>query len=339
MRPTRKRKRRKTTTTAMTKTKTTTPPPPRTATAPPTKMMMMMLMAAAVARNLVVILLGGRALLTRLALARAAATSARRNRETELTTEERNELRLQGAVAQLRASGLSDEACGSADDSRTTAATDGAGRALLLQKVQRALAQVNSHIRKQAAGREHRFNAQHLMFGVETANGPASFAVRDVVAMVCVARHGRQIVHYTDYGAIEEITVASQRGTADHDRARVVSRRTTGAMVRLHFFRRVPAVEDGSNNNARRSLLGRSYATTADGRELLTYAPTEAQVQNRWKVEALLCRVSVERTGNEQHVPVLASQRCVDSIVSDLNGGASIENAIANGLALPAPAQ
>ena len=271
--------------------------------------------------------------------ARAATTAARRNRETELTTEERNELRLQGAVAQLRASGLSDEACGSADDSRTTAATDGAGRALLLQKVQRALAQVNSHIRKQAAGREHRFNAQHLMFGVETVNGPASFAVRDVVAMVCVARHGRQIVHYTDYGAIEEITVASQRGTADHDRARVVSRRTTGAMVRLHFFRRVPAVEDGSNNNARRSLLGRSYATTADGRELLTYAPTEAQVQNRWKVEALLCRVSVERTGNEQHVPVLASQRCVDSIVSDLNGGASIENAIANGLALPAPAQ
>ena len=268
--------------------------------------------------------------------ARAAATAARHERE--LTTEERNELRLQGAVAQLRASGLSDEVDGSAGDGGTTSATDGAGRARLLQKVQRALAQINSHIRKQAAGREHRFNAQHLMFGVETVNGPASFAVRDVVAMVCVARHGRRAAHYADYGMIEEITVASQRGTTDHDRARVVSRRTSGAMVRLHFFRRVPVPadeEDGPNNS--RCLLGRSYATTADGRELLTYTPTEPQVQNRWKVEALLCRVAVEHIGDEHRAPVLASQRCVDSIVAELDGGVSIEDAIASGLALLPP--
>ena len=77
-----------------------------------------------------------------------------------------------------------------------------------------------------------------------------------------------------------------------------------------------------------RDLLGRVYATTADGRELLTYAPTEAQVQNRWKVETLLCRVLVEDAGNAQHAPALASQRCLDAILADLNGGTSLEEAI-----------
>ena len=59
--------------------------------------------------------------------------------------------------------------------------------------------------------------------------------------MVCVRRHEGRAVHYVDYvdyGKIEEITVASQRGTLDYDRARVVSRETAGAQVRLHFFRR-----------------------------------------------------------------------------------------------------
>ena len=230
-----------------------------------------------------------------------AAADAGRS-EAELTAEERNELRLQGAVDQLRASGLG----GEADKAAAPAtASDGASRARLLQKVQRALAQVNSHIRKQEAGRTHRFNAQHLVFGVETVNGPASFAVRDVVAMVCVTRHERRATHYVDYGRIEEITVASQRGTVDHDRARIISRQTTGAQVRLHFFRRVVA----RGRQSSRDLLGRLYAITADGRELLTYAPTEAQVQNRWKVEALLCRVLVEDAGNARECAARASAR------------------------------
>jgi hypothetical protein len=170
------------------------------------------------------------------------------------------------------------------------------------------------------------FNAQHLVFGVETVNGPAPFAVGDSVAMVCVGRHAGRAVHYVDYGKIEEITVASQRGTLDHDRARVVSRKNAGAQVRLHFFRRVAAERRGGRNS--RALLGRSYATTPDGRELLTYAPAEAQVQNRWMVETLLCRVSVEDAGDMRHAPVLASQRCVDAIIADLDAGGSLECAI-----------
>ena len=42
-------------------------------------------------------------------------------------------------------------------------------------------------------------------------------------------------------------------------------------------------------------------------RELLTYAPAEAQVQNRWRVETLLCRVAIGENDNAQHAPTLAS--------------------------------
>ena len=51
-------------------------------------------------------------------------------------------------------------------------------------------------------------------------------------------------------------------------------------------------------------------------------------MQNRWKVETLLCRVSVKVISGTQHAPMLASQRCVDAIIADLSTGASLEDAI-----------
>ena len=45
-------------------------------------------------------------------------------------------------------------------------------------------------------------------------------------------------------------------------------------------------------------------------------------------VETLLCRVVVEEAGDAQHAPTLASQRCVDAIINDLDAGTSLEDAI-----------
>ena len=76
-------------------------------------------------------------------------------------------------------------------------------------------------------------------------------------------QHRRKACHYADYGTIQEVTLGSMRGTADHSRARVVSRYTPGAKVRLHFYRRVDHEGEEEMSDPPRSLLGCYYATTA----------------------------------------------------------------------------
>ena len=143
----------------------------------------------------------------------------------------------------------------------------------------------------------------------------------------------RRVVHYADYGIVEELAVASQRGTENHARARVVSRTTAGAKFRLHFFRRLAfrlAADKGvvDEDSAPRSLLGVDYATTPDGSEHLDKSDGEAQVLNRWDVGILLCRVEIRMSGG---TPICAlakeSQRRVGAILTELDSGTSIDSA------------
>ena len=164
----------------------------------------------------------------------AAVASAR----DELTVEARNELRLQGAVEEIRES-IRADADAQNPPSYDSGLSGGVRRARILRLLQKVLAQINSHIRKQAAGREFRYNVQTLLCGNEAINGPLSFAVGDCVAVVCVSKHSGRVVYYADYGIIPELTVASRRGTADHSRAKAIGRTASGAKFRLHFFSRV----------------------------------------------------------------------------------------------------
>ena len=148
--------------------------------------------------------------------------------------------------------------------------------------------------------------------------------------MVCVAQWRRRAVHYADYGRVEEITVASQRGTTDHARARVVSRMTSGAKVRLHFYKRVLHLADDTSGGPPRSLLGHDYTTTPDDRELLSTQEGESQIQNRWDVGCLLCRVRMDALGLEdgQCAPDAQSQCCVDTILGHLNAGTALDESL-----------
>jgi hypothetical protein len=281
----------------------------------------------------------------------AAVASSR----DELTVEARNELRLQGAVEEIRASIRADAEAESAPSSDGDS-SDGVRRARILRMLQQVLAQANSHIRKQAAGREFRFNSHTLLCGNEAINGPLSFAVSDLVAVVCVSKHAGRVVHYADYGTILELTVASRRGTADHSRAKVINRSTQGAKFRLRFYSRVEkndAVAKGRVGNddtasrvAERGLLGHSYAVARmdgpDGTpsndccELLDRTDEAPQPQNRWDAGTLLCRVDVTPWRASPFVVVsIASQRRVDAIITALDLGASIDEAISAHRASP----
>lgn len=262
--------------------------------------------------------------------ARAAVAAAR---EPQLTAEARNELRLKGAVEQLRSQlGNNDNEDGSVDvGDSVDNSSDGEKRAKILSAVIQVLAQLNSHIRKQAAGRENRFNSQHMLCGAEASvNGLLSFAIGDTVAMVCVAREGGRPLHYADFGQIEEITVASSRGTADHARARVVTRTMSGAKFRLRFWRRVP-FDAGMISGEPRVLLGRRYATMTDDsdREFLDTSQDAPQIQNRWDVGCLLCRVKVTDIGCAPTcVLSRESHGMVGAILSSLDAGTPLDEAV-----------
>jgi hypothetical protein len=246
-----------------------------------------------------------------------AAAAAHAAREPEITQEARNMLRLQGAVDHLRSQLNNDTATSAAP------VTGNARRSKLLVVAQQALAKVNANIRKQHAGREFRFNAQGLLCGTEAAvNGPLSFSVGDTAAVVCVTRHGGRAIHYADIGEVEELTLASSRGVPNHDRARVVSRHTRGAQARLKFFRRVE-LETAVSSGPARVLLGHSYATHTSPPHTELFTKTDApQVENRWEVGSLLCRVGIVDVGlYPQCALSAASQRSVDAILKDLNSG------------------
>ena len=173
---------------------------------------------------------------------------------------------------------------------------------------------------------------------------------------MCVSKHAGRVVHYADYGTILELTVASRRGTADHSRAKVINRSTQGAKFRLRFYSRVEkndAVAKGRVGNddtasrvAERDLLGHSYAVARmdgpDGTpsndccELLDRTDEAPQPQNRWDAGTLLCRVDVTPWRASPFVVVsIASQRRVDAIITALDLGASIDEAISAHRASP----
>ena len=121
----------------------------------------------------------------------------------------------------------------------------------------------------------------------------------------------------------------SMRGAADHSRARVVSRNTTGSKVRLHFCRRVLRKgDDGMSSAPPRFLFDREYATTDDDRELLTTEEGIPQDQNRWEVGCVLCRVEMEQLGGGRCAPLLAAQQRVDAVLTDLNAGMTLDDAV-----------
>ena len=61
---------------------------------------------------------------------------------------------------------------------------------------------------------------------------------------------------------------------------------------------------------------------------MLTAEVEEAQVQNRWDVGSLLCRVNVTQLGEGRCALDAASQQRVDAIISDLNTGKPLDQAV-----------
>ena len=103
-----------------------------------------------------------------------------------------------------------------------------------------------------------------------------------------------------------------------------------GSTDAFGIFRRVAATTAANSV----TLLGRSYATTDDGRELLVFSDTASEIQNRWKVESLLCRVDLECVEGGHHSMVVWSQRLVGGILTELNSGTSLEDAISKHISL-----
>ena len=98
--------------------------------------------------------------------------------------------------------------------------------------------------------------------------------------------------------------------------------------MRLHFFRRILSSSADETGGPPRSLLGREYATTEDERELLSTGEGEAQEQNRWEVGCLMCRISVEQLGDGRCALVAESQSRVDALLSDLEAGMPLDDAV-----------
>lgn len=188
----------------------------------------------------------------------------------------------------------------------------------------RACAQINAHLRKQSSDRKFRFMGVEINGGREVEiEGCVLYSCGDLVAL---AVEKDSVFDYA-VGVIRQIGVASRAGKANHARALVIRRATSGAIVTVFVHQR-SAPESGAPSTRVGSA---DYLATADGRVVFESIALDAQAPTARPALELLCHLS--QTEPYPSLPPLdgarrsrvtlsaADHTKVSALLARLNGG------------------